>query len=94
MPRQNLSETSVPLNLVLRGVVDYGETEAVAVDVYWRWEDEETMEPQFLAKGVVGQTIAVPFDPKRPRHSPLPSLKNIAIVKKRPFRQRRRADRG
>ncbi|MBK8468081.1 MAG: hypothetical protein IPL32_19890 [Chloracidobacterium sp.] len=62
--RQNLSETSVPLNLVLRGVVDYGETEAVAVDVYWRWEDEETMEPQFLAKGVVGQTIAVPFDPK------------------------------
>lgn len=62
--RENLSETSVPLNLVLRGYEDYGETESVRVDVYWRWEDDDTMEPQFLAAGVAGQTIVTPFDPK------------------------------
>lgn len=63
--RRNLSPSSVLINhLALRGVVDAGETEAVAVKIYWRWEDEPDMKPEFLCFGTPGQTATVPFDPK------------------------------
>jgi len=62
--RQRLSEATVPLNLALNGVVQEGETQTKAVDIYWRWEDEPTSEPQYLASGVAGFPITVPFDPK------------------------------
>lgn len=54
----------MPLNLVLRAYEDYGETESTSVDVYWRWDDDDTMEPQFLARGVAGTDILTPFDSK------------------------------
>lgn len=62
--RQRLSETSFALNIALSGVVQEGETATKAVDIYWRWEDEPDSEPQYLASGVAGFPITVPFDPK------------------------------
>ena len=61
--RRNLSASPLlPNGLALRGIVDAGETEAVAVKIYWRWEDEPAMEPQYLGTGVAGHDLVVPFD--------------------------------
>lgn len=62
--RQRLSNSSVPLNIALSGVVPVDTTDSNTVDVYWRWEDEATMEPEYLANGVAGKNIVVPFDLK------------------------------
>lgn len=63
--RRNLSASPLlPNGLALRGIVDAGETEAVAVKIYWRWEDEPDMKPEFLCYGKPGETANVPFDPK------------------------------
>lgn len=62
--RRRLSEPTFALNIALRGVADQSFTESVIADVFWRWEDEPAMEPQFLATTTAGKTLQVPFDLK------------------------------
>lgn len=63
--RRNLSETAVPYNLVLRGAVDDGtRTEVTTGKIFWRYEDEPDMAPQFWRDAVVGYEAAGPFDSK------------------------------
>jgi len=59
---ERLCEPTSTMNLVLDGQVGADVTESVAGDVYWRWEDEPTMEPQYLGTGVAGHDLVVPFD--------------------------------
>lgn len=56
------STSSVPLNLVLDDYIPGATTESVTGEVYWRWEDTPTMEPQYLGSQTAGHTLAVPFD--------------------------------
>jgi hypothetical protein len=62
--RQHLSNSTVPLNIALNGVVPTDTTDSTTMDVYWRWEDEPEMEFEFLASGVAGTDLVVPFDLK------------------------------
>ena len=52
------------INLVLSGIPVTSTSEAVSADVLWRWEDEPTMEPRLLGRGVAGHELVVPFDAK------------------------------
>lgn len=52
------------MNLVLDGEPVVDTTESVIGDIYWRWEDEPSMVPEFLATGVAGHDVVVPFDLK------------------------------
>lgn len=61
---ERLCEPTSTMNLVLDGQVIDNVTESVAGDVYWRWEDEPDMEPQYLGTGVAGHDLVVPFDLK------------------------------
>ncbi len=60
--RPRLSESTVPLNIALYGVVPDAPSSAPVAKVYWRWEDEPNMEPQLLGKAVKDHTLAAPFD--------------------------------
>ena len=51
-----------PRNLVLDDFIVDEYEPSVTYRVYWRWEDESTMEYQFLGTQNVGSTLAVPFD--------------------------------
>jgi hypothetical protein len=62
--RQHLSQSSSPLNLVLSGVVRDDETESIYADIYWRWDDDPTMKPQFLGTTAAGFALEIPFDLK------------------------------
>ncbi len=59
--RYRQSEPTYALNLVLDGTVPSGETTSVIADVYWRWEDDTSMEPQYLGSTVAGHDLVVPF---------------------------------
>lgn len=66
---ERLSPTTFANNIAMTSLadgelateLDAAETEAVSVDIYWRWEDDLTMEPQYLAAGTAGKTLQVPF---------------------------------
>lgn len=62
--RFRLSEPGLPHNIALRGVVDDAATDSVAVQLFWRWDDEPDMKPQPLGKATAGNELAVPFDLK------------------------------
>lgn len=55
------TETNEP-TMVLNGLAEPVATETVSVKVYWRWEDEPEMTPQFLGETVPGDELVVPFD--------------------------------
>ena len=61
--KRNLSWLSVPFNGVMRSYIDDGtRTATTHGKIYWRYEDEPDMVPQFLADAEVGFERAVPFD--------------------------------
>lgn len=62
--RRRLSPASFTLNIAMNGIPAASDTESIAGDVYWRWESDPTMEPQYLGQQTVGKTLAVPFDLK------------------------------
>jgi hypothetical protein len=62
--RQNLCEPTFTLNLVLDGVVEATHEESTSALIYWRWEDDDTMEPQPLGSAVAGKDLTVDFDLK------------------------------
>jgi hypothetical protein len=63
MLEDNLGTPAVSRNLALNGIdVDAPTTEVQQDRYYWRWADDPTMEPQFLAEGVAGQNVSAPFD--------------------------------
>jgi hypothetical protein len=62
--RQNLCEPTFTLNLGLRGVVETDTEVSTAALIYWRWEDDETMEPQPLGSATAGKDLTVDFDLK------------------------------
>jgi len=61
-PRLN-TETN-ETTFVLDGVAEPAATETVSVKIYWRWEDDTAMVPQYLGETVPGGTLTVPFDLK------------------------------
>lgn len=61
-PRLN-SETNEP-TMVLDGVAQPAATETVATQIFWRWDDDDAMTPQYLGETVPGGTLTVPFDLK------------------------------
>lgn len=64
--KRNKSWLSTPFNLVLRSYVDDGErTESTHVRLYWRYEDEPLMTPQFWRDGEVGFETAGPIGTAR-----------------------------
>jgi hypothetical protein len=61
--RQNISEPNLPLSLVLRGVPPPATpSESVIAKIFWRWDDDPTMEPVPLGEVAAGKTLAVPFN--------------------------------
>lgn len=62
--RRRLSEATVARGIALNGVVYTVATPAVAENISWRWEDDETMVPEFLTIATNGQAVTVPFDLK------------------------------
>lgn len=58
--RPRLSETSVALNGWLRGIAEVT-IEPQFVDIYWRYDDEPDMVPQYLGSAVPGETVNAPF---------------------------------
>lgn len=52
------------MNLVLDGEIVTDETESVAADIYFRWEDEPTMEPEWIGRTTSGHSLVWPVDPK------------------------------
>lgn len=62
--RRNLAPGTVPNTLALYGVAHSTATESVKFDVYWRFEDEPTMDPQFLGTQTAGYDLVVPLDLK------------------------------
>lgn len=62
--RQNISESTFAYTLALNGVVSDQETESVAGEIYWRWEDEPEMALEYFGKAVPGNSLRVPIDLK------------------------------
>lgn len=60
--QDNLSEATFAKALVLDSVVDASSETALSADVYWRWDEETSMEPQYLGTQSAGHTLTVPFD--------------------------------
>ena len=60
--RRNLSESSTPFNLVLSGAPIDETVTSIVADIYWRFEDDPTSEPQLLGSTRLGGTLEVPFD--------------------------------
>lgn len=48
--------------MVLDGVAQPAATATVAVKIFWRWDADEAMMPQYLGETVPGGTLTVPFD--------------------------------
>ena len=59
-PRLN-TETNEPIFL-LDGLAQPTATETVNVKVFWRWEDDTAMVPQYLGETLPGESLIVPFD--------------------------------
>lgn len=51
-------------NIVLDGIPATDVTPPVKGDVFWRWEDEPTMEPRYLGSGNANTSVIIPFDLK------------------------------
>jgi hypothetical protein len=65
--RRHLSQPGFSLNGHLRGVVDEGETEIVSVDIFYSFDDQEDMKPQFAGTTQPGSFLDVAIDlHKRP----------------------------
>lgn len=65
--RRRLSESTLPLNIALRGVVDVGETAIKSVEIFCSFDDDPTLKPQFVGVGKPGETFRNPNDNyKRP----------------------------
>lgn len=60
----NLGEATFSNNILLNGVVALSETPSTSADVYWRWEDEDDMKPEFLGRVTAGSSLRVPFEMK------------------------------
>jgi len=60
--KENLSNSSVSLNIVLTGFALTSFTPSTVGEVFWRWEDEPETYPQFLGAQTAGFTLATPFD--------------------------------
>lgn len=62
--KRPLAEPNVMTNLVLDGIAPFSPSTSYAADIFWRWEDDETMEPQYLGSTAAGFGLTVPFDLK------------------------------
>jgi hypothetical protein len=62
--KRRLGEATWAPNIALNGVPPASPATATEADVFWRWEDEPTMEPQRLGRVSAGHTLSVPFDLK------------------------------
>jgi hypothetical protein len=62
--RQRVSEPTFSFGLVLNGVAQESETPSVTYEIYWRWDDEPEMKPEYLGQGVAGHSLRVPFETK------------------------------
>jgi hypothetical protein len=60
--RKAYPTTASTLNLVLDKYVATSFTPSTVGELWWRWEDDPTMEPQLLGSTAAGTTLAVPFD--------------------------------
>jgi len=60
--RRRLAPGTVPNNIAMYGVPQDTTTESVAAEVWWRFEDEPTMEPQLLGVQSAGFDLVVPFN--------------------------------
>lgn len=61
--QRNVSESTFTKTLALNGVPQNRPVPEIG-RVFWRWEDEADMKPQFLVEGVIGFEMVVPFDMK------------------------------
>lgn len=52
------------MNLVLDGQSAPTTATSTVADIFWRWEDDKAMEPQFLGRTAAGHDLIVPFDLK------------------------------
>lgn len=62
--RPNIAPPGIGQNIILNGHVAVDETITVAGKIYWRWADDPTMKPEYLARGIAGQKVVVPFEMK------------------------------
>lgn len=60
--RQNLAQGLVPSTILLNGVAQVDETQSVVGEVYWRFDDDDTMDPEPLGEAVAGHSLIVPFN--------------------------------
>lgn len=60
--RRRLAPGSVPHNIAMDGVPHATTTESVAAEIWWRFEDDPTMEPQLLGVQNAGHDLVVPFN--------------------------------
>lgn len=60
--RRNLSEPNLPLSLALQAVPPATASESIIAKIFWRWDDDPTMQPQPLGEVAAGGTLAVPFN--------------------------------
>lgn len=59
-----LSEATFSNNILLDGIAALTETPSVVGELWWRWEDEPNMKPEFLARVTAGQSMQIPFEAK------------------------------
>jgi hypothetical protein len=62
--KRRLAQGRAPNSIALNGVVYDAETLSVSGEVFYRFEDEPTMEPQLLVRAVTGHEVDVPIDLK------------------------------
>lgn len=62
--RRRLSEPTFALNIALNGVPPATPTESIIADIYWRFEADPTVDPQYLGSTAAGTDLVVPFDLK------------------------------
>ena len=60
--RKGYPTTASTLNLVLDKYLATSFTESTVGELWWRWEDDPTMDPQLLGSTAAGTTLAVPVD--------------------------------
>lgn len=60
--RPHLSESTFAKSLALNGVAVATETLSIIGEIYWRWDDETSMKPEYLGKAVAGHSLRIPFD--------------------------------
>lgn len=69
--RYNMPEYANVPTLALKGIGPEGETESVLGALYWRWDDDPTMSPQFLGTARTGETFRGSF--------PNPDERNVLL---------------